>query len=820
MKKNLTSSYEKKRLNNLPQIHTSSVNLSINNTIVLIRNNTQDNLTFNQSNTLPKIIVNNLKKQKTMFTPLKLARTKNINNIHTISLKKENTQKTENTYKTENELNSNFELMMSDKILGKLLYFFNVRELLNLMNINKKINTFIKSTEIFKKYINIKKDLDNGNLFKDIKDDKIFKINQYNLKNNSRNISYKLSIQSKFSNKINTSSKIQNINRFLKFNLVTKKRLKLNKIINHKKVINQFFKNYEKNNLKLDTIGSGFETSRNSVLSNKTGSSKTKDKTKDNITKNNLHEIFNIKDINMKKIKIMIFSLIKNNGYKISLLMKKYKLDFISSKQILNGIFESMILKIKKENNQLNNFDSIILERLNPDKFLELYIDPLLNLDFFKFNKIHFNNVYISSSLLMKKISSLINMNIDNIKILSLQNNNIDDNYAKILFKSIKNNQNLIVLNLDHNQISSRGIKYIETFLIKNNTLNTLVLSYNYLSTSGSNLLFSFLKENINTNLRTLDISYNGIGEGGIDSLVNYIKTNKKLISLFLSGNYLCDKGLHKFSNSLFINNKDNKTVRLSYLDISNNSFTKNCFIYINNIIYFSLFISSINISYNSLCFEGISNIFSCINKQSKLVSLDLSKTNLDEKSIEFISKKLDKSIALRILNLSHNNLNKACKHIQNLLKKESNLKILKLISCQISQESNLIFQGLSLNNGLQTFDISSNYLYIEDDLLIDLYSFFKNNTKLNNLIMDNNNIDDILMNYISKFIEENKHLKFISFKNNKFSNQGAVSLLNSLQKNENIRKIDLEGNIIDIDIKRQIYKFLNEKLNINKNVL
>ena len=198
-----------------------------------------------------------------------------------------------------------------------------------------------------------------------------------------------------------------------------------------------------------------------------------------------------------------------------------------------------------------------------------------------------------------------------------------------------------------------------------------MAVSCNYLSTNGSNLLFSFLKENSNTNLRTLDISYNDIGEGGIDSLVNYIKINKKLISLFFSGNYLCDKGLYKFSNSLFINNKDNKTVSLPYLDISNNSITRNCFIYINNIIYFLLFISSINISYNSLCFDGISNIFSFINKQSKLVSLDLSKTNLDEKSIEFISKKLDKSISLGILNLSHNNLNKACKHIQNILKKK-----------------------------------------------------------------------------------------------------------------------------------------------------
>ena len=109
MKKNLTSSYEKKRLNNLPQIHTSSVNLSINNTIVLIRNNTHDNLSFNQNSTLPKIFVNNFKKKAKMFSPLNLSKNKKINNIHTIVLKKEN------THKTENEINTMIELMMSNK---------------------------------------------------------------------------------------------------------------------------------------------------------------------------------------------------------------------------------------------------------------------------------------------------------------------------------------------------------------------------------------------------------------------------------------------------------------------------------------------------------------------------------------------------------------------------------------------------------------------------------------------------------------------------------------------------------------------------------
>ena len=272
------------------------------------------------------------------------------------------------------------------------------------------------------------------------------------------------------------------------------------------------------------------------------------------------------------------------------------------------------------------------------------------------------------------------------------------------------------------------------------------------------------------------------------------------------------------FSNLLFVDNKHYKKVKLSYLDISNNSFTKKSYIYINNIIFFSSFISNINIGYNSLYNESISNIFSCINKQSKLISLDLSNTNLNEKSIEFITQKIDKNILLRILNLSYNNLNKACRYIKNLLEKESNLKVLKLIFCKISQESNLIFQGLCNNNGLQTFDISSNYLLLDNNLLNDLFSFFKNNKKLNNLIMDNNNIDDFLMNYISQFIEENKGLKFISFKNNKITNQGAVSLLNSLQKNENIRKIGLEGNPVETVIKQQIYMLLNEKINMNLN--
>ena len=548
------------------------------------------------------------------------------------------------------------------------------------------------------------------------------------------------------------------------------------------------------------------DTSRNSHISSKIDLSKFQKTDEFNFTNDNL---------NIAKLKKKLLSLIKNNGNKISLLMSKYKLNFIETKLIFNGIIESLILKALKENK--NSFDSLMLQMINPKKYFDLYLDPILNLNFIKIRKINFNNVTISSLIIMKKISNIILRNLDNIKILSLQNNNIDDVYAKVLFTAIKFNKSISILNLDHNQISSKSIIYFESFLKNNNSLNTLILSYNYLSSSGSNILMNFLKENNNSNLKTLDISYNGIEEEGIELLTEYIKINKNLISLFLCGNYLCDKGINKLSNLLFVSNNDDKKVKLSYLDISNNFFTKNSCECINNIIFNSSFISSMNISFNNLNNESIYKIFSCINKQNKLVSLDLTKTNIDEKSIEYISKKLDKSISLRILDLSYNNLNKACKYIKNLLVKETNLKVLKLKSCQIILESNLIFQGLSSNKGLQTFDISNNNLYMDNSLFGDLKNFFQNNTKLNNLNMDNNNIDDISLNFISYFLIENKSLKTISLKNNRISNKSGMVLMNNLHKYGNIRKIELEGNLIDTEMKHQINILLNEKLNKNK---
>ena len=78
------------------------------------------------------------------------------------------------------------------------------------------------------------------------------------------------------------------------------------------------------------------DTSRNSLISSKTGSSKFQSQS----NKKDEFE-FNDNNLNIKKLKIKLLYLIRNNGNKISLIMLKYKLNFIETKIIFNGIIEN-----------------------------------------------------------------------------------------------------------------------------------------------------------------------------------------------------------------------------------------------------------------------------------------------------------------------------------------------------------------------------------------------------------------------------------------------------------------------------------------------
>ena len=833
-KMKLNLSYNKKRIKRLPKIQRSNINLSINNTYVVIKNQTPDNYSYIQKDILPNIFAYNQKTKEKKFSPIKKIKEKGKirPNINTFNIFKTNT--------VISETKSTNDIELTTKLMSQMLWFFNVRELFILKNINKKINTFIKNTQIFKKYINIYEELKSGHLFNDLNGNKkIINLKNSILKKSNNNIKIEINTESNYH--LNNNNGNHNINGFIKYNLYNKKHIKFKKILNPdilrlsqislktKNNINDTsMKQIDKENsnilIKRSRINSFknnlFDSLNNSANSLNTMSSKSKTD-KEIISKNESNYKINNESLNIDKLISKILSLIKNKGNKIILLMKKYKLSSIEARMILYGIFEFILLKKQKLEKLKNSnfFSSLVITNLISDKYFNFYLEPILNLEFEDITKIHFDNIIISSMKIMKNICNLLWRNFTSIKVLFLPNNNIDDNCSKILFQTLKYNKNLVILNLSHNKISNNSIIYSDLFFKNNKSLNTLVLSYNYLGSIGSNNLLNYLRCNENSCIRTLDISYNGITDKGIESLVQYVKSNEKLLSLFYSGNCIYDKGLDIFEKALLSNEKNiTNHIKLSYLDISNNYLTNNSLKHINTMLSLFLFITSINLGYNDLSNQGVYNIFSFINNKSRLVSLDLSQTSINEKAIEFISEKIDKSIILRILNLSNNNLSQACIYLKKLLIKETNIKVIKLVSCNISENVNLIFQGLCKNCNIETFDISNNKFTNKNTILLnDILDFFKENKKIINLILDNVNINDLAMSYIIKGIELNSTIKKLSIKDNYITNEHIDKLINSIEKNEIIRKIELEGNGLSQIYKQKICSLLSEKLNRNK---
>ena len=742
----------------LPKINHQKYHQHLKNNIILLsRNQSSDNYINNYQETDPNNISTNKMK--------KIKHNKIISNpdfyIH-INISEKTNETSNITLKT---IPKNI-FLSNNKILSKLFTYFNIRELFIFCNINSYSRECIKYSPIYQKYILIRKEFTNS--------DDTPLLTRYD-KNSNKNI-----------NKINEENDL--------FKHIFQKKLKI-KRLKQKKV--KYYLNTEK---KISVVSNNLNIKNEKYsLFNNRQIGKTNQIVKNIKHLSPIKNLYNFSEENNEneKLKVIdysklnILNLLKSDVNKIVKLIKKYNLTFIESQIIFNGLIEHLILK-NYSNIQNNVFN--LLCGTNAEKYSIYYLDSILNLNYENLLKIELDKVILTSIKIMKKLSIVINRSINTLKILILSNNDIDDNSAKILFDTLykSNFQQISILNLSNNKITIKGILSSRNFFKSNTSINTLVFSHNLIGSTGCNNLINYLKENENLSLRTIDLSYNGITKDGLTSLIDFIILNNKLVTLNLAGNYLCDEGIKKLSD---IYSCSKIQIKLSYLNLENNNITKNSCKYINKIISFSMFITSILLNNNPLYNDGVINILSHIDFDCSLITLDLSCTQINEKCVKYISEKFDKFISIRILNLSINDLSSACIYIKNLLIKETNLKSLKLNSCNIKDKDMLIFEGLSKNKNIETFDLSKNNLSILNIYNNHLISFFKDNHVLKNLILDDTKLNDGFLLNFSKGILINSNLKKISILSNDFSDKYINELIDSIKKNNAIKKLEIDGN-------------------------
>ena len=507
---------------------------------------------------------------------------------------------------------------------------------------------------------------------------------------------------------------------------------------------------------------------------------------KDLEVKNDNNLILNLSNDELPKKKfdfekLKFDELFGNNGDKIKKIIKKYKLNPLEERIIINGLIEAKLLdnkeKIKEfilNNSNLQNAISFFISA-----FINLYQNSLVKLN------LSSNNFTLKD---MKYISNIIKLNSNSLSLFNISDNNLEDNCCKMLFPSFVNCINLSNLNISNNKIGSEGFSYLEDFFGKSERLNTLLVKNNLIGSKGISYLNEFLIINPKISIRTLDISYNGIQFEGIEKLCNYIIKNKKVISLFIGGNYIGKKGIEILSETLI----KNENIPLAYLFLENNEL-KYGIEELSNIISYNKFITLVDIKNNILNDDDISKLFQSLKVESKILTLDLSFNVIDTDGIKSIYEYLKKNKTLRQIILNNNFLSeKSCVVIKNMLQdSDINLKNLSLQSCQIKSYAVLIFEGLKKNINLDSINLADNNIGILKEKFSLLSPCLKENKNLKELNLDSNAINNECLKLILDGIAESKSLKFVSFRYNKFERNIFYVVYDTLEKNKNLKKFD-----------------------------
>jgi hypothetical protein len=290
----------------------------------------------------------------------------------------------------------------------------------------------------------------------------------------------------------------------------------------------------------------------------------------------------------------------------------------------------------------------------------------------------------------------------------------------------------------------------------------------------------------------------------------NYIKIFKKY-------------GAYEFSNLLRIN-KTIKTLDLSFqglendeclficmalsdnniiqnVNLSYNNYNDMGYIAIYSMININKSIKSLNIAmiqgynlYNPIFNNTFKNITESISDNKKIISLNLNGILIDTIINEYIINMFKSNKTIRSLYLSE------CKNIDEeffgkIIEIGTSLTFLDL-SNNLFENVNYIFRPLSVNKNLIEIDLSNcGILYSECSILCEALS---NNTSLKKINISNNVIEDYGCDLLINFLTTNKSIISINMSKNNISYINIDILIKMLESNKTLRNIDITKNLIN----------------------
>ena len=232
---------------------------------------------------------------------------------------------------------------------------------------------------------------------------------------------------------------------------------------------------------------------------------------------------------------------------------------------------------------------------------------------------------------------------------LWLRGNELYDKGASVVLQSLHNLSTLLILDLSFNHLSNQSADGIAVVIGNNCSLQQLWLDGNDLLTRGVVRIASALKKL--SSLRILSLCSNGITDDAAEEISNVITSNVLLVDLLLGNNQLEAIGVCKIAIAL-----TRKLLNIKKLDLSNNLIidtAEELAVTLSNCTNLQqLFLSD-----NMLETEGTIKIANALKYVNTLQVLTLSNNNITESAADVLVDVLKKNISLKIVLIGGNDL-------------------------------------------------------------------------------------------------------------------------------------------------------------------
>ena len=386
------------------------------------------------------------------------------------------------------------------------------------------------------------------------------------------------------------------------------------------------------------------------------------------------------------------------------------------------------------------------------------------------------NDLRISSSLILHALKET-----SKLKVLNLNNNNMTGETAEDLVTVIKNNSNLEQLYLGNNNLRTSSILILQAIKEKSK-LKALNLNGNNMTGEVAEDLASVIKNN--SNLEQIGLANNDLGTSSI-LILQALKENSKLQLLDLNGNNITGEAAEDLAS--VIKNNSN----LEQLGLANNDL-KTSSILVLQALKENSKVKVLDLNSNNMTGKAAEDLASVIRNNSNLEQLHLANNNLKTSSI-LILQTLKEICRVTVLDLNGNNMTgEAAENLASVIKSNCNLERLHLANNELRISLILILQALKENSKLQLLDLNDNNM--TEQAAEDLASVIKNNSDLEQIGLANNDLKTSSV-LILRALKENSKLKALDLNGNNMTGEAAEDLASVIKNNYHLEQLHLANN-------------------------